>query len=224
MNWTKYAIELAIRLGTALGERVAAAIGEPKQEAPDVDANAIGNAMSSGAARNRSSEATERTMDERIRELRTRIVTIAKSQEGKSDPDVYWREVLPQGDSPPYPKSWCGAGYMWCLHQAHTGLKVLNWKRGFGITSAFQVAKLPFPTTRDPKPGDMAYFTKNQHHAVVEEVAGGMVRLINFNGSGGEVTRTQASYTQATCYYSIGPALAAVAGKTEDSFTGDVQW
>ena len=214
MNWTKYAIELAIRIGTALGERVAVAIGAPKEEVPDLDVTAVATDMSSGAARNRSSKATERTMDERIRELRTQIVTIARSQEGKSDPDVYWREVLPHPDKPPYPKSWCGAGYMWCLHQAHDGLKVLKWKRGFGITSAFQVAKLPFPTTRDPKPGDMAYFTKNQHHAVVEETAGGLVRLVNFNGNGGKVTRNQVSFQAPAAYYSIGPVLAAVAGRS----------
>jgi hypothetical protein len=267
MNLTQLLIQLGSQLGSALIERFAKGVGEPKQ---DTSANPVDVAIATKSAvsadregklasargkcahtnvtlrragsgflkncqdcglnawgltskdanemwetMNRSRDATERTMDERIKELRERIVSIAKTQEGKSDPDVYWREVLPSGDKPPYPKSWCGAGYMWCLHQAHDGLKVLDWKRGFGITSAFQVAKLPFPMTKDPRPGDMAYFTKNQHHAVVEDIAGGLVRLVNFNGNGGKVTRNQVSFTAVAAFYSIGPALIAVAGMAE---------
>jgi len=215
MNWAQLLIQLGSQLGSALIERFAKGVVEPKQEVPGLDVTAIATDMASGAARNRSSDATERTMDERIKELREKIVSIAKSQEGKSDPDEYWRTVRPDGDNNVCPKSWCGIGYMWCLHVAHDGLRELEWKRGFGITSAFQAARLPFPMTRDPKPGDMAYFTKNQHHAVVEDVAGGLIRLVNFNGAGGKVTRNQVAYSAPAAYYSIEKALAAVAGKSE---------
>lgn len=182
MSWAKYAIELAIRLGGALGRRVAVSVGDRAVSTED--------------------------------QIRERIVDAARSQLGRTEAGVYWSAVLPIDDRPPYPRSWCGAGYLWCLHQAHPGFRTVRWRRGFGISSAFAASVLPFPVTAEPKPGDMAYFAKNQHHAVVEDVQGGLVRLINFNGANGRVTQTQSALKAPACYYSIGPASAQVVSET----------
>lgn len=135
------------------------------------------------------------------------VVDIARSQLGKSDPGVYWSAVLPKTARPPYPKHWCGAGYLWCLHQAGLATEV-QWRIGLGLSGAMQRAGLSFPTTKSPQPGDMAYFTRNQPRAVVVEVSGGLVRVVNFNGAGGRVTETVHPMPNVAAFFSIEKLIA----------------
>lgn len=137
-----------------------------------------------------------------MNEKRQLVVDIARSQLGKRDPGVYWSAVLPKEARPPYPRYWCGAGYLWCLHQAGLATDV-RWRIGIGLEGAMLKAGVPFPVTRDPQPGDMAFFKRNQHHALVEEVRGGLVKLINFNGAGGRVTESVSSIPDVLAFYSI---------------------
>lgn len=108
-------------------------------------------------------------------EIRRRICAIARSQEENDDPRKYWRDVLPTQE-PPLTRHWCGAFYLWCLHQADLLLGV-PWVMGSGLAHERYRLKL----TQDPKPGDLAYFKTNQHYAVVVDVNPGMVGLVNGN-------------------------------------------
>jgi hypothetical protein len=59
-----------------------------------------------------------------------------------------------------------------------------------------------------PEPGDIAYFQKNQHHAIVASVnSDGTVSLINGNGTGGAVSESRPDIEDVTAFYSIGTLL-----------------
>ncbi|HKO51991.1 MAG TPA: CHAP domain-containing protein [Polyangiaceae bacterium] len=133
---------------------------------------------------------------------RDAVVRAALSQLGNGDPKRYWDDVLPGvnvGDA-----DWCGAGALWCLHQAGLAL-AKRWK----IESGFLLTPPALPTTRQPEIGDIAYFTRNQHHAVVVGVAPGSVLLVNFNGAGGLVSVSGIDPAQATAFFSIAPLISS---------------
>lgn len=108
-------------------------------------------------------------------DYRGRVTKWAYSQVGRNDPLPYWRSAL--GPRPgPYPKHWCGAFALAALHAAGLALDV-RWIVGSG----FLLRTLD--QTRDPLPGDIAYFRRLSHHAIVGdvEVDGALVELINGN-------------------------------------------
>lgn len=110
-------------------------------------------------------------------DLRASIVEIAMSQEENEDPTEYWLDV---GCNPvamiKARKHWCGAFALWCWHQA--GILVgVNWLIGSGLSHS----QFGLTLTSDPQPGDLAYFTTNQHYAIVAEASPGMVCLVNGN-------------------------------------------
>lgn len=77
----------------------------------------------------------------------------------------YWADVLPPGTPVhDYPKEWCGALCLFALHRAELGLDVF-WKGGF----LARTCRLLEPH-ETPEPGDMAFFERYQHHAIVEAV------------------------------------------------------
>lgn len=97
---------------------------------------------------------------------------------------------------------WCGGFYLWALKVAGIAPPSVTWRfDGSGLASA----KLK-PTT-DPQPADLAYFTKNQHHAMVESVDGDTVHLINGNGGGKGITLTTVQRKQVAGFFSIDPLL-----------------
>lgn len=132
---------------------------------------------------------------------RDRVVRIAESQIGVTDARAFWKDVLPPGTpESSYPKDWCGAFALWCLHQAGLGLD-LSWQVGMGFLQHL-------PTTQTPQKGDIAYFTNNEHHAVVTDVNLGVLDeagLINGNGTGGAVSSSISGNAEA--YYSIQPLI-----------------
>lgn len=132
-------------------------------------------------------------------DTRDRIVAWAESQEGLSDPSPYWQSAL---DTPKGPKSWCGAFVLTALHKA--GLATSSrWFVGKGLERT-----LPKLTrTSAPQRGDIAYYTKQQHMAIVADVKDGLVRLVNGNGAGGRVTINERPLSDAAAYYSIQPYL-----------------
>jgi len=99
---------------------------------------------------------------------------------------------------------WCGGFYLWALKMAGVASPLVFWKfDGTGIGSAH------LKPTADPKPADLAYFEKNQHHALIESVDGDTINLINGNGGGQGITRSSVSRSQVAAFYSVDPLLRA---------------
>lgn len=132
---------------------------------------------------------------------RARVVALAKAEVGKADLDRYFASACPPcvGSHP----EWCGIFALYILRQA--GLTDWQWRVGSG----FLERKGGLVRTNDPKPGDMAYFNSNQHHAIVVGVRGDTVDLVNGNGQGGVVTESSPSKGKAAAYYSIQPLIDA---------------
>jgi len=131
--------------------------------------------------------------------MRAQVVSAALSQVGKANVNKYWLDVLET--PPPYPKEWCGAFALWALHQAGLA-KAWKWVIGKGFLYRL-------PITKNPKPGDIAYFNTFQHHAIVQSVdainpsVARHVHLINGNGTGGVVSPSAPLMSTVTAFYSI---------------------
>lgn len=134
-------------------------------------------------------------------EYRKRVVEYAISQELESDPEPYWISAL-GGKRSKYPPHWCGAFALASLHAAGLAADRL-WVIGKGLE-----ATLPRLTkTTDPQPGDIAYFTKGEHMAVVIGHAEGEVSLVNGNGVGKRVIIDVRPLSSAKAFYSIRPYI-----------------
>lgn len=131
---------------------------------------------------------------------RDAVVAYARGEIGQQDPAKYWGDVLP-GTTGGYPPHWCGGFTLWALHQAGLA-KTINWKIGKGY--CYQL-----PITRNPQPGDMAYFDQPyQHHAVVVDVSGDTLTTVDGNQPGQTVReRTRSIAATKPVFYSIAPLL-----------------
>ena len=129
------------------------------------------------------------------------VARAALSQVGNGDPKRYWDDVLPGVDVGN--ADWCGAGALWCLHQAGLALD-RRWKIGSG----FLLTPPALPTTKRPEIGDIAYFDHKQHHAVVVGVGPKVVSLVNFNGAGGLVSESTIDPAHVTAFFSIEPLVS----------------
>lgn len=132
--------------------------------------------------------------------LRNAVVDAAFKEVGNSSSTKYWKDVLPSTNQ--YPTSWCGAFALWALHQAGLA-KSINWIIGIGF-----LYKLP--QTKSPKVGDIAYFTVNQHQAIIASLNDDMVTLINGNGEAGKVSVSTIGKSRVTAFYSIQPLIDQV--------------
>ena len=137
-----------------------------------------------------------RPTEERIR---ARVARIARSRIGDSNGAQYWHAVAPALD---HTKSWCGVFALWALQQA--GL-AQGWTWNMAPNASGFLYRLPLTAT--PKMGDIAYFTKNQHHGVIVGVHGSLLDVINGNGSGGKVTLSTVQAASAAGIYSIQPLI-----------------
>lgn len=142
---------------------------------------------------------------------RQQIVSIAASQIGKDD----WRQYM-QGTTEQIPKEkphWCGIFAMWVYQKAGllTGQK---WDFHGGGMSRF-LKQIP---AEEAKPGDLAYFNENNHHAIVEsiDVANNKMTTIDGNTAGKQggqpnysmvYRKTSRSPSDVAAFYSIGPLL-----------------
>jgi len=129
--------------------------------------------------------------------LRKKVVDAARSEVGQKNLDKYFADAAPQfvGQHP----EWCGIFALWCLHQAGLA-KDKQWKTGLG----FLETSPALPHTHDPKPGDLAYYTKYSHQAVVLVNNGdGTTENANGNGSGGVVSISHPEIADAAAFYSI---------------------
>lgn len=142
--------------------------------------------------------------------LRAKVVEAAEGQLDNTDASIYWRDVM--GGTGGWPRDWCGAFALWALHRAGLALGT-KWKQSLGF---LLVPPNALPVVAIPKPGDIAYFTRSQHHAVVKRVnADGTVDLINGNGfnpdiQNGAISEVAASRTHMSnvkAFYSIKPYI-----------------
>lgn len=137
---------------------------------------------------------------------RARVVAIARTQLGATEPDQYWADVL--GYVPAQSLAWCGAFALWVLRRA-LGVD-WRWVAGRGFiyvdNAGLPLERPRLPITKTPKPGDVAYYDKPyQHHALVESVAGDQVSLIA--GNTPNVSEYSEPLSKATAYYSIAPIV-----------------
>lgn len=129
---------------------------------------------------------------------RARVVEIAESQLGITDPTGFWIEC---GVKPPFPKYWCGAFALFCLRMAE--LCGWRWADGVGFLSDGKRWRLKM--VKRPEPGDVGYLKKNQHHCIVERVEGSVVHTIDGNAgpAGGVVARCERPLSSFAAFYSI---------------------
>lgn len=121
-----------------------------------------------------------------------------------ADPVEYWRVAagVELSDSQSKKLDWCGGFYVWALKMAGLATDLFWNLNGSGFQSAH------LQPTNSPLPGDLAYFNKNQHHAMVESIDGDTVNLINGNGGGKGITRTSVDKSKVDGFFSIESLLS----------------
>ena len=91
---------------------------------------------------------------------------------------------------------WCGIFSVYAIKKA--GIDLGYWQIGRGV-SAFGTLK----PTDDPKPGDIGYFTKFQHHCIIKAVNGDTIDSIDGNsGDWSEVKERSRPKTQFHAFFS----------------------
>jgi hypothetical protein len=130
---------------------------------------------------------------------RAQVVAIAEAEIGVRQPYKYYEDCAPMYmGTKPNDKSWCGVFALWCLRQA--GLSDRMWVDGRGFVEGY------LPRTINPEPGDIAYFLKNQHYAIVKALVNGRVYLINGNAMQAPVEGVVANdkgFAEVSVFYSI---------------------
>jgi hypothetical protein len=141
--------------------------------------------------------------------IRETIIAIARAEIGPGRIETYWQDVLGPDSHPPRPRHWCGAFALWCLRRAGLAADV-RWRIGYGF---LEVERLP--KTREPKPGDVAYFDRPlQHHALFEaHTADGF--LLTVDGNQPDVRAQRRLYPSGAVFYSIEPLIARAELYTE---------
>jgi hypothetical protein len=129
---------------------------------------------------------------------RRRILEVARGELGEQNPDKYWAETAPAlGGSG---AAWCGGFALWVLHEAGVGTEV-PWVVGKGF--CFRL-----PQTSTPQPGDIAYFDRAQHHAIVVRVDGDTLHTIDGNQPPGEsVTERTRPVSDVRAFFDVGPLI-----------------
>jgi hypothetical protein len=139
---------------------------------------------------------------------RAYVVELARGELGKSDPAVYWREVLGPKWVGPYPKHWCGAFCLWALRQA--GLTDWEWEVGKGFLWRLQ-------RTKTPEPGDIGYVDQPfQHHFLVTEADRHTISSVDGNqGTPGVQARSRVANKHT--YFSIAALLSVAEAKLPEA-------
>jgi hypothetical protein len=133
--------------------------------------------------------------------VRMQVVNAAISQIGPQDPQKYWLDVVPE--HPGFKGAWCGGFALWAIRQAGIAQDV-HWEIGKGF--CYQL-----PITKNPLPGDIAYFDQPyQHHAIVESIQDDSVNTIDGNQPGNQVLRRTRPIETVTAFYSIDPFIHPV--------------
>lgn len=135
---------------------------------------------------------------------RLAVLAIAHDEIGKTDPSEYWQESF--GSVPVKHYAWCGIFDLFCLRRA--GLAHFLWS----VAQKRPGFLFRLHTTKNPEPGDTAYFnTPYQHHAIVTRREGDSLWLVQGNyGTPGRVAESFCSIKQKKpTFYSIDCLLPA---------------
>jgi hypothetical protein len=131
-------------------------------------------------------------------DARARVVAIATAELGEQDPNKYYKDIAPMYlGTKPNEKAWCGVFVLWCLGQA--GLVPWKWVDGKGFLYRLSIVDLP-------EPGDIAYFDRMQHHALVTKAEGGKIYTIDGNSMKAPkegVTENHHTISEGVRYFSI---------------------
>lgn len=138
-------------------------------------------------------------------EIRHRIVRGAVEDEGKTDPLPYWQT---SGLQPPFPPHWCG---MFCLNRIQQEVpQARRWTWEIkGVNGAHSGFLWRLPITLQPKPADVLYRAKHQHHALVVEYDAERKLVRSCDGNAGATVPTRVivsdwtSLSKWTSCYSI---------------------
>jgi hypothetical protein len=138
--------------------------------------------------------------------VRQSIVEIALSEVGNNDPRPYLNDALGRYEA----VSWCGIFALWVYRRV--GITDIKWATGPRVYGF--VYPLNLGSTIAPRPGDLAYFTRNQHHAIVAAATKDEVTLVNGNGGEGKVTITTQLRLSVASFFSIEPLIRKAIEKT----------
>ena len=135
-------------------------------------------------------------------QLRQKVVQVARSQIGQTCRTEYITDTCRGNPAAYHGINWCGIFCLWCLHQARLAL---GWKWRLAVGFLYRL-----PHTKHPQPGDIAYFTRFQHEAIVSDIAdlGSEMENVNGNGANNRVTEGVRPQKDAACFFSIGPLIA----------------
>ena len=133
---------------------------------------------------------------------REKVLQVALNELGTQDWRKYMKGVTIQQNATDF--HWCGVFALWVLHQAGLARNV-KWDLSTGKGFLYRL-----PMTKNPKPGDLAYFHNLQHHAIVERVDGNFLYTIDGNsGNPSKVRQNRRPISSAAAFYSIEPFLNA---------------
>jgi hypothetical protein len=151
------------------------------------------------------------TRDEHETLTRQVVLQAAYEDLGNGDPTEYWEENLAEDlHGKRYPKHWCGVAVLTWLKRAGLAIDV-PWRIGFGF---LEVRPYGLQRTDHPLPGDVAFFARAQHHALVVSVDGQRVKLIQGNSREGRtrheephVRTSEHDLAEVKAFYSIRPYI-----------------
>lgn len=117
------------------------------------------------------------------------MLGLALGEVGQGDGFKYYENTLDSTSA----VDWCGIFMLWAAKKCGM-YPTWKWEVGKGF-----LYKLPIIQT--PVPGDFAYYTKNQHHAIVYDVQAGVLTTISGNGVNGKVSIGKGSPSSPAAYY-----------------------
>jgi hypothetical protein len=149
--------------------------------------------------------------DNKSNAIRQRLVELARAEEGRGEDPEYWLEAF--GSVPPLGAyAWCGVFDLCLLRKC--GLTNQLWLTGpkqYGF-----IYPCGLKPTNDPQPGDIAYFTRKQHHAIVLNATSDAVELCNGNGTGGVVSIGWTPRANVSSFFSIQSLIDTKISKMEE--------
>jgi hypothetical protein len=141
---------------------------------------------------------------------RQELLAIFRAELGAGRPDHYWSVVGPGFKG----KHWCGGMCLWVLREAGLAPDV-EWefdpeRKRYGF-----LFRLPRVSPNQAKPGDIAYFSKLAHHAMVVRVEPGpdpvLVSLDGNQGAPNRVKEQRRRLSSVAAIHSIEPFLGGEA-------------
>ena len=154
--------------------------------------------------------------------FRAAVADIAHSQVGVTDPEAFYLDAAPcYTAGAASAKAWCGIFSLFVLRRA--GLTDWEWRDGYGF-----IYRLGWDqATSRPEVGDIAYFKRFQHHAVVVAVDPDADTVTTIDGNSGPTPgkvgapKTRPRKYVGVTYFSIRKLVAIAEAAAEDTSPTD---